>query len=127
LKINRPLASRSSFLYRGVSSLAVLVGIACSADHIVSIGTGVETHRVTTGIGGLVDVGLWDGAMGGYASPPAISGSAVTFVDVTSDGPPNPGGPTQHFRFRAIARGSAIVTFTPLSVAPVVVDTIDVD
>lgn len=62
MKANRPLVFRSSFLCRGVSSLVVLVGIARSADHIVSIGTGVDTHRVTTGDGGLVDVRLWGGA-----------------------------------------------------------------
>jgi len=127
MKTNRLLVSPSAFLCRGVSSLAVLVGVACSADHIVSIGTGVDTHRVTTGVGGVVDVRLWGGGMGEYASPPTVFGSAVTFVEMTSDGPPNPGGPTQQFRFRVVARGSAIVTFTPLNTAPVVVDTIDVE
>lgn len=124
---NRPIASGSPILRRGAVSLAILGGVACSADHLVSIGTGVDNHRVTTGIGGQGEVRLWGGGMGEYASPPTISGPAVTFLDVTDDGPPNPGGPTQRFRFRAVVRGTAIVTFTPLSVAPVVVDTIVVE
>ena len=119
--------SPSPLLRRGVVSLAVLGAFACSADHIVSIGTGVDTHRVTTVVGGLVEVRLWGGAMGEYATPPAVSGAAVTFLDVSTDGPPNPGGPTQRYRFRAVAHGSAIVTFTPLEIAPVVVDTIVVE
>ena len=124
---DRLLVSRSSLLGRGVASLAILGAIACSADHIVSIGTGVDAHRATTVVGGLVDVRLWGGALGEYASPPDISGAAVTFLDVSTDGPPNPGGPTQRFRFRAVTRGLAIVTFTPLQIAPVVVDTIVVE
>jgi hypothetical protein len=75
-------------------------------------------------MGDLVDVRLWGGAAGIYVSPPAISGAAVTFIDVSIDGPPNPGGPTQRFRFRATSRGTAIVTFLPQQVAPVIVDTI---
>ena len=93
--IGRPLACPSILWRRGLLGVALLAGLACSADHIVSIGTGVDTHHVTTGIGSLVDVGLWDGAMGEYASPPTISGPAVTF--------------------------------TPLDIAPVVVDTIVVE
>jgi len=105
----------------------MLATLACSADHIVSLGTGVDSHRVTAGIGDRVDVRLWGGAMGTYASPPAISGTGVTFVDVSVDGPPNPGGATQRFRFLAVMRGLAVVTFTPLQSAPVVVDTIVVE
>jgi hypothetical protein len=48
----------------------------------------------------------------------------VVFVDVSIEGPPNPGGPTQRFRFRAASRGIAVVTFSPLQGAPVVTDTV---
>ena len=73
-----------------------------------------------------MDIRLWGGALGTYASPPTISAPAVIFVDVSIDGPPNPGGPTQRFRFRAASRGTAVVTFSPLQNAPVVIDTVTV-
>jgi hypothetical protein len=114
----------------GVAMLAALPALAalgCSADRVVSLGTGVDSHRVTAGVGDRVDVRLWGGALGTYVSPPAISGPTVTFLDVSVDGPPNPGGPTQRFRFLAVSRGLAVVTFTPLESAPVVVDTIVVE
>ena len=124
---NRQFARRSSVLRLAAVGLAMLAGISCSADHLVSIGTGVDNHRVTTGVGGQVEVSLWGGGMGEYASPPTISGPAVTFLYVTDEGPINPGGPTQRFRFRAVVRGTAIVTFTPQSIGPAVVDTIVVE
>ena len=108
--------------------LVALIGVACGADRIVSIDVGTGSHRVTAGIGDLVDIRLWGGAVGLYSSPPTISTPSVVFVDVSvqssANGATNPGGPTQHFRFRAESRGVAVVTFTPLQEAPVISDTI---
>jgi len=79
-------------------------------------------------MGDLVDIRLFAGALGIYASPPAISAPAIVFVDVSLDsestGIISPGGPTQRFRFRAESRGTAIVTFSPEQNAPIVKDTI---
>lgn len=103
---------------------ALVLLVAACADHIVSVDGATRSQRVTAGVGDLVDIPLWAGALGTYADAPTVSGSAVEFVHVTIDSPPNPGGPTQRFRFRALSRGTALVTFTPLQSAPVIVDTI---
>src|SRR6476660_3205309 len=114
---------------RSVLSAALAIVVAgCGADHIVSVSSGLVSQRVNARTGDLIDIRLWGGALGTYASPPAISTPAVEFVDVSietgSGGTINPGGPTQRFRFRAITAGLAVVTFTPLQSAPVVADTI---
>jgi hypothetical protein len=48
---------------------------------------------------------------GQYDSPPSISGSAVTFVDMTVISNQSPGGLSQLFRFTAVASGQALITF----------------
>jgi len=63
---------------------------------------------------------------GEYQSPPAVSSSTVRFVDVAYVSPFVPAGPTQRFRFRAEARGRAIVTFRHSGSSPMVHDTIEV-
>jgi hypothetical protein len=102
-------------------------GSAC-ADRIVSLDAGSGSRLATARVGDIVDIRLWGGGLGTYASPPIISTPVIEFVGVTletgSGGVVNPGGPTQRFRFRAVSRGSAIVTFSPLQSAPIVIDTI---
>ena len=105
-----------------------LVITSCSPDDIVSA-SGLASQRIDARRGDFVDIRLWGGALGTYASPPTISGAAVEFVDVSiesgSGGTVNPGGPTQRFRFRAISAGTAIVTFAPvLQGSPIVSDTV---
>jgi len=105
----------------GFVGAAVLVG--CGADRIV--GFPDATHRVDVGVGDLVDITLRAGALGSYAVPPSIAGPAVVFQEVTDpDKFPAPGGAAQRFRFRAVASGTAVVTFTPAQPGPSVVDTI---
>jgi hypothetical protein len=117
----------SSLRWATLAVLPLLIA-ACNADHIVSVDAGLGSHLVAARVGDLIDVRLWGGALGNYTSPPDISTAAVEFVDIsieTSSGRTvNPGGPTQRFRFRAVSRGSAIVTFAPMQSAPVVVDTV---
>jgi hypothetical protein len=79
--------------------------------------------------GDLIDIRLWGGALGTYASLPSVSTAAVEFLDLSIDigsgGFVSPGGPTQQFRFRALSPGAAVVTFAPLQQgSPVVSDTI---
>jgi hypothetical protein len=122
---SRPMLVRFAALRsRAALGLLALIGGGCGADHIVAVDAGTGSHRVTAAVGDLVDIRLWGGALGTYASPPTVSAPAVVFVDVSTDGPPNPGGPTQRFRFRAASRGTAVVTFSPLQSAPVVTDTV---
>jgi hypothetical protein len=63
---------------------------------------------------------------GEYESPPNISGSAVTFLDMTTINNQSPGGDIQLFRFKAVASGQALITFHNSSpdLHPDVVDTV---
>ena len=111
-------------------SLALPLGLACGGDRIVSVDAGSASKRIEAHVGDRVDIHLWAGAGGLYESSPTISTSAVQFIDesieIGTGGFVSPGGPGQLFRFRAISRGTALVTFSPVQDAPVVVDTINV-
>ena len=61
---------------------------------------------------------------GEYSSPPAITGSAVRFLGVALVGPYVPAGPTQVFRFKAVALGQAIIQFEHTDRNPAVNDTV---
>jgi hypothetical protein len=115
---------RSLFL-----ACVALATASCRADHIVSVDGGLVSRRIDARRGDIVAIHLWGGALGTYASPPAVSGPAVQFLDVSvesgSGGFVNPGGPTQRFRFRASAAGISVVTFSPTEHgSPLVSDTI---
>ena len=112
-----------------VRCLAAILAVGCASDPIVSVGGDVVSRRIDARRGELIDIRLWGGALGTFASPPAVSTPAVEFVDVSveigSSGIVRPGGPTQRFRFRALSSGSAIVIFSPLQQgSPIVSDTI---
>src|SRR5215831_1066946 len=53
--------------------------LACNADHIVSIDAGTGSRRVTAGVGDVVDIRLWAGALGMYGNQPTISTPALSF------------------------------------------------
>ncbi len=128
MMFGQQLSARLPTLRVPALALLALAVTACGSDHIVSVDVGAGSHRVTARVGDLVDIRLFAGALGIYASPPAISASAVVFVGVSLDsestGVISPGGPTQRFRFRAESRGTAVVTFSPEQNAPMITDTI---
>lgn len=61
---------------------------------------------------------------GEYESPPSVSSPALRFLDESLVSPSVPAGPTQLFRFRAEARGTAVVTFYDTGDDPTVEDTV---
>ena len=67
-------------------------------------------HDVT--VGQNIDVTLGNVGPAVYLSPPRISSGALTFLGVEDALPHVPAGVTQRFRFKAVRRGRAIVTFT---------------
>lgn len=87
----------------------LLIMVACSADPLLI--TGPESRTAIATVGQMIAMDLNNIGPGAYASPPAVSTSSVEFVDVSIVGPPNPGGPTQRFRFYARSVGTAIVRF----------------
>lgn len=102
----------------------VVTASGCNAERIVAL-PGAETHHVDVAMGDLVDITLRAIALGSYISPPAISSPVIVLLSVTDpDKFPVPAGPAQQFRFRAVAPGMAVVTFTPAEPGPTVVDTI---
>lgn len=113
---------------RGVMSLLIALSSGCSPDRIVSIDVGSASKRVEAHVGDRIDIHLWAGAGGLYADTPTVSTPAIEFIDSSiesgNSGFVSPGGPGQLFRFRALSQGVALVTFTPLQQAPVVVDTL---
>ena len=114
----------SAFLARAMVLLATLLTAACFADHIVSLDLGEQNRRVEAAVGDEIEITLRTIGSGDYVSPPAISNSVVLFLDVSSVGPPVPGGPTQRFRFRAASGGTAVITFTNTGDGPTVSDTV---
>ena len=81
-----------------------------SVDGVVVAGQLSRTIDVT--VGQDIDVTLGNMGPAVYLSPPRISSGALTFLGVEDALPHVPAGVTQRFRFKAVRRGRAIVTFT---------------
>jgi len=78
-------------------------------------------------LGQELDITLQTIGPGRYDSLPAISSPAIRFLDMSFVGPAVPAGPTQLFRFKAEARGQAVVSFYQSTVGyPIVIDTVEV-
>ena len=98
---------------------AVMVG-ACGLEKTtaaVSV-TGGASRSVAASVGDEIDITLQTVGFGEYASPPEVSSSAVQFLSVGQASVTVPAGPTQIFRFRAVAPGQAIVVFTHTGQVP---------
>ena len=108
----------------GGVSLVVLVA-ACGSDNPVGMSiTGSTSRTFTVPAGSPFSVTLQTIGPGEYASPPSLSSSAVQFRDVADVSPYVPAGPTQRFRFLAVAPGNTIVRFTHTDRNPMVEDTV---
>jgi hypothetical protein len=113
----------SKRLVLAVAVVAAGLSDGCGADRIVAFPA--ATHRADVGVGELVEITLRAASFGSYVTPPVISAPVIVFLEVTDpDKSPVPGGPAQRFRFRAVAAGTAVVTFTTTQPGPTVVDTI---
>lgn len=75
----------------------------------VELGDADNGKTLAATVGEQIDVMLQTIGPGEYTAP-AISSGSVRFLDVTLVGPPNPGGPTQLFRFQVVATGRASIT-----------------
>lgn len=105
----------------GAVTAALLVG-ACS-DPVSITDTCSQSFSVRRGTD--FDVTLQTIGPGEFASPPTVSSSVVRFLDVTNP-QAVPAGPTQRFRFRAVERGRAIITFRHTWRTEIIEDTVDV-
>ena len=118
---------RRLFFLFCVAVPGVAVLSACGSDRLL-----VDDNRsqvVLARVGQEIDITL--GNVGGatYESPPHISSPVLTYLGVDIVPPFTPAGPNQRFRFKAVARGDAIVQFRRTlidSLVSTVEDTIDV-
>jgi len=114
-------------LCRQFATLAVAAGtISCGADSLVALTASDRNRRVGAHVGDRIEITLQTIGSGEYASPPAISSPALSFLDVAGCGDPIPSGGTQCFHFCATQPGTAVVRFTHTDQNPLVQDTIDV-
>ena len=93
---------------------------------IASLRLGETNRSVTADVGQQIEITLRTvGPRGQYDSLPALSTDAVRFVDM-SYVDPVPAGPTQRFRFVAVARGRAVIIFRHTDALLTVEDTVNV-
>jgi hypothetical protein len=98
---------------------------ACGGRDPVSLSDGAS-RALTARAGSEVVVTLQTVGPGEFASPPTISSRSVRFLDVAQAAVAVPAGPTQRFRFEAVAPGRAVITFRHTLQARIVEDTVDV-
>jgi hypothetical protein len=122
------LPKRSGRLFAPCYSCCILLFAACAAE-IVSVASDSGSRTIPVSVGQELRVTLGNVGPAEYESPPQISSPALTFLDVQVIPPFTPGGPTQQFRFRAVARGQSIIHFRRLlgdAVVYTVEDTVEV-
>jgi hypothetical protein len=98
---------------------------ACSADQVLSV-NGITTRTMSVRIGQALDITLQTIGPGQYVSPPSVSSGSLRFLDAAFVGPFVPAGPTQRFRFEAVAPGQTVITFSHTGWNPAVQDTVNV-
>jgi hypothetical protein len=110
-------------------ALATLIGTTlglagCGGSPTEVNGSRGQTLSVTAGQE--LSLTLQSIGPGEYVSPPTVSSSALSFLDVQLVGPAVPAGVTQRFRFAALRHGRAIVVFHHTGQSRTVEDTVDV-
>jgi hypothetical protein len=86
----------------------------------------VPSHTLSIKAGRELQLTLQTIGAGVYASPPTVSSPAIRFLDVSLVTPATPAGPTQQFRFEAVAPGTAVIVFHHTDQGPTIEDTINV-
>ena len=108
-------------------SIDRLLGLAVSACGQGSLeANGLPGHSLYIKAGQTLELTLRTIGPGEYASPPSISSPAVRWRDVSLVTPAVPAGPTQRFRFEAVASGRAVITFHHTVQSTTIEDTVDV-
>ena len=97
---------------------------ACGSEPLAVSGSRDQTLSVS--VGQEFSITLQTVGPGEYKSPPAVFLSAIRFLDVAFVSPSVPAGPTQRFRFKAEARGDAIVRFQHSGDNPMVTYAVEV-
>jgi hypothetical protein len=88
----------------------VLVGACVGSTSPLEV-YGVPSSTLSIDVGQEVLITMRTIGPGEYVSPPVVTGTAVTFLDVSLANVQVPAGETQVFRFKGVSRGQAIVVF----------------
>ena len=96
--------------------------VACTKEPLAVQGTDSQTFEIT--VGQELDLTLGTVGPGQYEVPPSLSSTALRFLDAAFVGPYTPGGPQQLFRFKGLARGTALVVIQHSSSGPTIQDTV---
>ena len=105
------MPTHSRFVRPWVWAVALWTGLGCGStqNQTIRLGNADAGRTVAAAIGDEIDVTLQTIGPGQYGDPSVSSGAAV-FLGESPAGPQNPGGPTQLFRFEAVASGRADIT-----------------
>jgi hypothetical protein len=88
----------------------VLVGACADSTSPLEV-FGSPSSTLSIDVGQEVLITMRTVGPGEYASPPVVTGTAVTFLDVSLADAQVPAGETQVFRFKGVSRGQAVVVF----------------
>ncbi len=108
--MNKPSARRLAVLL-GVVALGACGTTPTGPDPVLVEWAGAASETHTIAVGQEIDFKLGTVGAGQYDSLPALSSSAITFLDAAFVAPNVPAGPRQLFRFRAERPGTTVVTF----------------
>jgi hypothetical protein len=89
----------------------VLVGACSSGTNPLIYVNGAPSSTLSLDIGQELLIRMGTVGPGEYVSPPVITGTALTFLDVSLPDVQVPAGVTQVFRFKGVSRGQAVVVF----------------
>jgi hypothetical protein len=118
---------RPYHLSRLVLAAGTLAVWGCSGATDTSMLDATQVNQtIGARVGQQVNITLGTVGPGQYDSIPAVSSTAVRFIDASFVGPAIPSGPQQLFRFTGQTTGVAIITFRHTGMNPTVVDTIAV-
>ena len=120
MKVHKRIAQLSLRRERGKASLrhacllvwmVLLLTVGCgpSRGKIISVNNENTGQSVVASVGEKIEVTLQTIGPGQYGDPILSSGS-VKFLEESSAGTPNPGGPRQLYRFEAVSSGQANIT-----------------
>ena len=117
---------------RPVRAFSAVIGLSTALLAYCGNGTplepldvrGVPGRQVIATVGQEIRITLQSIGPGRFASPPALTGSAVAFLESAIVPPHVPAGVTQEFRFRAATRGQAVIAFHHTGITSAVTDTV---
>ena len=119
------MRSSASFLtFRLTGVIVILAVSSCGQGSLEA--NGLPSHSISIKAGRTLELTLQAIGPGEYASPPSVSSPAVRWRDVELVTPAVPAGPTQRFRFEAMAPGQAVIQFHHTAQGTTIEDTVDV-